>query len=72
MPFFGDSPKIFVLLFFYFFFQLLVTCEAVNNCSGAESVLESIAVIAKVDLKDLRIAQKVGSTENFVVGPAQS
>lgn len=39
---------------------------------GAESVLESIAVIAKVDLKDLRIAQKVGSAENFVVGPAQS
>ena len=35
-------------------------------------MLESIAVIAKVDLKDLRIAQKVGSVVNFVVGPAQS
>ena len=39
---------------------------------GAESVLESIPVIAIVDLKDLRIAQKVGSALNFVVGPAQS
>ena len=35
-------------------------------------MLESIPVIAKVDLKDLRIAQKVGSAVNFVVGPAQS
>ena len=29
-------------------------------------------MIAIVDLKDLRIAQKVGSAVNFVVGPVQS
>ena len=39
MPFIGRQPwnfHIFIRFFFFlFFFQLLVTCEAVNNCSGS-------------------------------------